>query len=132
MARSRFATMPEPITESQMAIYRATAWRLAQKRLQQLQAKHQRAWEVARQAAQVLKQQFGAQQVAVFGSMLSCDRVHERSDLDLAVWGLDQSLYYKAVSCLLDLDPSLSIDLVEVELAKPKIRAAIEQEGIVL
>jgi uncharacterized protein len=124
--------MLEPISDAQMAVYRATAQRLAQKRLQELQAKHQRAWEVAQQAAQILKQQFGVQQVAIFGSMLSRDRVHERSDLDLAVWGLDQSLYYQAVSRLLDLDSSLSIDLVEVELAKPKVRAAIEQEGIVL
>ncbi|PSB16625.1 nucleotidyltransferase [Phormidesmis priestleyi ULC007] len=124
--------MLKPITEAQMAVYRATAQRLAQERVQQLRSKHQRAWEVARQAAQILKQQFGAQQVAIFGSMLSRDRVHERSDLDIAVWGLDQDLYYQAVSRLLDLDPSLPIDLVEVERAKPKIRAAIEHESVVL
>ncbi len=124
--------MPEPITDAQMAVYRATARRLAEERLQQLHAKHHQAWEVAQQAAQILQQEFGAQQVAVFGSMLTRDRVHERSDLDLAVWGLEPSRYYQAVSRLLDLDPSLDIDLVEVERAKPNIRAAIEREGRIL
>ncbi len=124
--------MLEPMTDAQMAVYRATAQRLDQERRQALHAKRERAWVVARQAAVLLRQQFGAQQVAIFGSMLVGDRVHERSDLDLAVWGMDASRYYQAVSQLLDLDPSLSVDLVEVERAKPNLRAIIEQEGVVL
>lgn len=124
--------MVDKITDEQMARYRATAKRLAQERLQRLQLKHQRAWEVARQAAVILKEHYGAQQVAVFGSMLSGDRIDEHSDLDLAVWGLDPKLYYQAVSQLLDLTPELSIDLVEVESAKTRIRAAIERQGVLL
>jgi uncharacterized protein len=126
------AIMPQSISDQQMAVYRATAQQQAQARQQALQLKHQRAWEIAQQAAHVLKQQYGVQKVAVFGSMVKGDRVHEHSDLDLAVWGLDPSVYYQAVSRLLDLDPTLSIDLVAVESAKPSIQAIIEWEGIVL
>lgn len=124
--------MVNPISEEQMAVYRQAAKQRAQERLRSRQSRHQRGWEIAQQAAQILKQQYGADKVAVFGSMLSSDRVHEQSDLDLAVWGLDKRLYYEAISRLLDLDPSISIDLVEVETVRPKIQAVIEREGVLL
>jgi hypothetical protein len=49
--------------------------------------------------------------------------------VDLAVWGLDERDYYRAVSRLLDLDFDISIDLVEAELASSALLAIIELEG---
>jgi predicted nucleotidyltransferase len=120
------------IPAKQMTSYRAAAKRRRQEREHKLALLYQRAWEVAQQAAQVLKEQFGAQRVALFGSARSPERFHLHSDLDLAVWGLDEKDYYRAVSCLLDLDPVISIDLVEAELAPPALLAAIEREGVSL
>jgi predicted nucleotidyltransferase len=70
--------------------------------------------------------------VTVFGSVLRPERFSERSDVDLAVWGLDERLYLKAVSALLDIDPGISVDLVEAEFARPALLAVIEEEGVAL
>jgi predicted nucleotidyltransferase len=120
------------ITPEQMTGYREGYRRRRAQRQQAMSARHARAWQVARAAATLLKEQFGAAQVAVFGSVLRPERFHERSDVDLAVWGLDERMYLKAVSQLLDLDPEISVDLVEAEFAAPRLRAVIEQEGVLL
>lgn len=120
------------LTPEQMTGYREGYRRRRDLRQQALAARHARAWQVARAAATLLKEQFGAAQVAVFGSLLRPDRFRERSDVDLAVWGLDERMYLKAVSRLLDLDPEISVDLVEAEFAAPRLRAVIEQEGVML
>lgn len=124
--------MPLNLTPEQVAAYRAGARRREQQRTQALADRHTHAWDVARRGAQMLKEQFGAAQVAVFGSVLRPEVFYERSDVDLAVWGLDEHLYLRAVSRLLDLDPEISVDLVEVEFAPARLREAIEQEGVIL
>ena len=70
--------------------------------------------------------------MAVFGSLVRKGSFHRRSDVDLAVWGLDERMYYRAVSRLLDLDPAISVDLVEADSARPALRAAIKREGVPL
>jgi predicted nucleotidyltransferase len=105
----------------------------AQKRLQQQQEvvtqRREKAWELAKTAAALLKEEFGAARVAVFGSLVHPQLFHRRSDVDLAVWGLAGIEYYRAVSRLLSLDPDISFDLVEVEHASPRLREKIEREG---
>ena len=77
----------------------------------------------------LLKQQFGAARVVLFGSTLTPAFFHERSDIDLAVWGLDERLYLRALGRLLDLDPAFEFDLVEFEATSPGLQASIEKEG---
>jgi hypothetical protein len=47
-------------------------------------------------------------------------------DIDLAVWGLPEKLYFKAVARLLSLS-DFDFDLVEVQYASPEILMAIAQ-----
>ena len=65
----------------------------------------------------------------LFGSGMSADGCHLRSDLDLAVWGLPERLYLRAVARLLSLDPDMPVDLGMAEDAEPSLRAAIAAEG---
>ncbi len=120
------------IPTEQMAIYRAAARRRREQKVRLLALRHQRAWAVAQQAAQILKEQFGVQRVVAFGSVLSAKRFHQKSDVGLAAWGLDEKVYYRAVASLLDLDATIPVDLVEVELASPALQAIIELEGVSL
>ena len=122
--------MTSEIAPEKIAIYRAAAQRREQQRLGRLGRRHQRAWEMARQAAEILRTEFSAEKIVVFGSMLSIDRIHERSDLDLAVWGLNPRQYYRAVGRLLSLAPSIPVDLVEVEIAPSHLLTSIINEGI--
>lgn len=123
--------MVQGISSAQLAQYRATA-RQRQVAHDQRQAQRQRqGWQVARQAARVLKQQFGVQQVCLFGSMLDVQRVRPESDIDLAVAGLADDRYLEAVAQLLDLS-AFAVDVVQMEHAKPRLREIIEQQGVEL
>lgn len=88
----------------------------------------QQGHDVARQAAQLLKDRFGATRVVLFGSMLDASKLHSRSDIDLAVWGLPETgtTYFQAVGMLQGLS-RFTIDLVEAQYAPDHIQEAIAQ-----
>jgi predicted nucleotidyltransferase len=116
------------IMPSQLEIYRKTAREREAKLRIQLDERQNRAWVIARQAARILKEEFGASRVVVFGSLLHTELFHLRSDIDLGVWDIHS--YFRAVSRLMDIDPEIEFDLVPVEDARPGILAVIQQEGV--
>ena len=118
-----------PIPPEKMAVYRSTARQREQARRAAVEARRVCALALAQTASQLLKQQFGAQRVVLFGSILTPAFFHERSDIDLAVWGLDERLFLRALGRLLDLDPNFEFDLVEFEVAPPRLQASIQKEG---
>lgn len=118
------------VTQEEMRIYRKSAYERIQRREAELAERRQRGWEVARQAAAVLKDEFGANRVVLFGSLLQPKLFHARSDVDLAVWEVEH--YFRAVARLLDLDPEIEINLVPIEDARPELRTVIEREGVEL
>ena len=91
---------------------------------------YERAWKTAQEGAKLLKERFGATEVAVFGSLLNRRLFHAHSNIDFAAWGIPESDYLKAVGGLLDLDPEFSADLVRMEEAGESIRLVIEKEGL--
>jgi predicted nucleotidyltransferase len=64
--------------------------------------------------------------------MRSVEQMHERSDLDLAVWGLNPRDYYRAVGQLQGLHPEIAVDLIEAESAPPRLLREIEATGVTL
>lgn len=119
-------------TDEQLAGYRAAAQRRQQQRQNRLRQRQQLGLALAQQASELLKRDFGANKVVLFGSMRSLDRLHERSDVDLAVWGINSRDYFRAVGELLSLNPDIAVDLVEAETAPARILQAIETTGVVL
>jgi predicted nucleotidyltransferase len=117
------------LTPVEIEKYRRAALKVGAAPDKTLRARRIRAWRVARKAAKILKAEFDAKKVAVFGSLLHPSLFHTKSDIDLAVWGMDDKKYYRAVSILLDIDPTISLDLVCVEDARPALRNVIEKEG---
>jgi predicted nucleotidyltransferase len=121
------------LSQLELEKYARTAQTRALARRAQLEARRNRAWAVARHAAVLLKEQFGAKRVVLFGSLTrGPGRFYARSDIDLAVWGLDERIYLRAVARLLDLDPEMEVDLVEAEFVRPALLAAIWREGVEL
>lgn len=115
----------------EMARYRI-GWQRRQAARTAARARRQeRAWQVAREAARLLRETFGAEAVWVFGS-LARGRMDEASDIDLAVSGLADRWLYRAIGQLQALDADFSIDLVRLEEASPSLRKRIEAEGIPL
>ena len=123
--------MATPIPPDELARYRAGSRQREQKRRQQQTLRQEAGWRVAREAAQVLKHDFGAKRVWLFGSLLEVRYIYGQSDVDLAVEGLEDSLYLQAVARLLDLS-DFSVDLVQLEYARPRLRQTLEEHGVEL
>jgi predicted nucleotidyltransferase len=120
------------ITPAEMAAYRATARRRQEREQQELVQRQARAWEVARCAATRLKAQFGVERVVVFGSLVWAGCFTPWSDVDIAAWGLSPNDTFRVMGAVMDLDPAIAINLVDVGTCRPELLAAIEQEGIAL
>ncbi|MEW5939439.1 MAG: nucleotidyltransferase domain-containing protein [Chloroflexota bacterium] len=115
------------MTPAKLAAYRK-ALLTRQKLTKSLaEARLQKAWGVARRGAAILKSDFGAKKVMVFGSVTQPELFHARSDVDLAVWGLAEREYFRAVGILQGLDASIGVDVVLAEDASPQLAKAIEE-----
>jgi predicted nucleotidyltransferase len=83
----------------------------------------------ARKAAKLLKMEFGATEVILFGSLARRVGFTRWSDIDLASRGIPPEKYLKAMDTVLYLSPEFKIDLVELETCPPAMRKSIEEEG---
>jgi len=120
------------IPESKMAVYRATARQRHAERIIRLEQRFELAWQTARNGAQILKDEFNADKVVAFGSLLHPEHFHERSDIDLAAWSIEDRHYYRAAAAMLNLDAEFLVDLVQMEYASPSLHNAIVQEHVLL
>lgn len=97
------------------------------------EAEQRRAQEARRRLPAVVRElveRFGARRVVLFGSLLS-GRLHERSDIDIAVEGLAPERYWEALwRCSEALGHD--VDLVPIEGASPALRETVEVDGEVL
>jgi hypothetical protein len=55
---------------------------------------------------------------------------HTHSDIDLAVWGLADAAYYRAVARLLDVCAPYDVHIVVMEQAPASLRERVKREGI--
>ena len=92
----------------------------------------ERAWRVARAAAEALRQQFGATRVVAFGSLARRDGFTPWSDVDLAAWGIPPGAFYRAVAVVTGISPEFKLDLVALEDCPSHLRHVIEREGVAL
>jgi predicted nucleotidyltransferase len=120
------------ISPEQMAEYKRGARRRLAEQKQREAERRARALEVAREAARLLYDDFGVTRVILFGSLAHGAWFHARSDIDLAVEGLAPEHYWKAWVAIEKLEPSIEVDLVLLEDAKPSVREVVEKEGISL
>ena len=99
------------LTEDELTAYRATC---------------------ARRAADLLREQFGAECVVLFGSLARNEDVGPRSDINLAVAGLSADPYSQAVARVQRVGEERSVDLVRLKDCVPSLRERIDEEGIPL
>lgn len=121
---------PHEISPEEMAVYREGAWRRRQAEMKALAAKEERAWELARQAATALRQQFPVERVVVFGSLVHPGCFTPWSDVDIAAWGLRPEDTFRAIGVAMDIDTEIAINLVDVNACRASILRVIEEEGV--
>ena len=118
------------VTEEEMALYRATALRRKAREEEELVRRKERAWALARQAAAMLRERFGATRVAVFGSLAHEGTFTRWSDVDIAAWGLRPEDTLRAMGAAWDLDSEIEVNLVDVNAARASVLESIEREGV--
>lgn len=124
--------MPFPVTPEEMEVYRAAARRRWEREQQELAQREARAWAVARRAAQLLKRQFGATRVVVFGSLVHPGMFNPWSDVDIAAWGIRPEDTFRAIGEVFELDSEIKVNLVDMGACRSSIREVIEREGMEL
>ena len=85
---------------------------------------------MARAAARVLKADFGVRRVFLFGSLATGSWFHSRSDIDLAVEGLDREDYWRADCHLEQVGEGFEIDLGDLHTAPPALKVAVHRDGV--
>jgi len=118
------------IPAEQMREYKRTARARWQMEIERRKARRERAWQLAREAAALLKDVYGVQRVVVFGSLADPDRFTLWSDVDLAAWGLTSTNWLRAMAAVQSLSGEIELNLVDVACCSPELLDAIEREGV--
>ncbi|QQE67545.1 nucleotidyltransferase (plasmid) [Leptolyngbya sp. BL0902] len=116
------------MSPEEMAVFRRNLALRQQAEHLRLAQRYEVASQVVQSTKTLLKQDFQAREVILFGSLLHRERFHLSSDIDLAVRGLDPLDYFTAVAKLQDIS-SFKIDLVRLETCKPSLAVVITTEG---
>ncbi len=87
------------------------------------------AWKAARAASHILKDRFGASRVVLFGSLSRSSGFTERSDIDLAAWGIPPEKFYRAVAEVTGFSQEFEINLTDVDTCPPNLLITVKKEG---
>ena len=93
---------------------------------------YKKAMHAIQKIAGILKQEFQATEVRLFGSLLEKERFTEFSDIDIAERGIPPSKFYKAYARITREVSDFNIDLVDMEDCKEAIKDVIDKEGVVI
>ena len=91
--------------------------------------RRRRAMIAAHKAAKLLKTEFGASEVILFGSLARRGSFSLYSDIDLAVRGITPEKFFAASAAIERVDVNFQIDLVELETCPPAVLKKIEKDG---
>lgn len=120
------------VSERDLAVYLHTARLRAQRPAASSVSRREEAWAAARRAAAFIRERCPNARVRVFGSLLHPDSFGARSDIDLAVDGVEWPEYFHVWSVLEAREPGFRIDLVDVSIVSDGMRRHIEREGVPL
>jgi predicted nucleotidyltransferase len=109
--------------------YRKTARRRKKTARKEQERRRREGRAAARRIAADLRRAYDADQIVLFGSIAGDEALGPRSDLDLAVRGLDADAYYEAVARVQDIGGAFEVDLVRIESCPRSLRERIQQEG---
>lgn len=118
------------LSPENIAHYRATAVKRQARKAAEVSQRRQKAWQIAQQAADLLREQFNASRIVVFGSLARNSGFSHWSDIDIAAWGLAPEDTFRAIGAVMDLQTDIPVNLVDVNTARPSLMAAIERDGV--
>lgn len=118
------------LTRKEIEAYRRSFRKAREQESLELHQRRERAWSLARQAGEILKERYEVSRVVVFGSLAGKHMFTMWSDVDLAAWGLRPEDTFRAMGEIYYLDEEIVVNLVDVNTARPSIINTIEKDGI--
>jgi len=97
-----------------------------------LAKRYKQAWRIAREIADILKKEYNAKKVFVFGSLIDRSRFNQWSDIDLAVSGIPPERFYAAVGSIIGFKTNFKVDLIDINDCSKSLQKVIESEGVEL
>jgi len=94
-----------------------------------LSKRRRRASLTAHKAAELLRTEFGAKEILVFGSLARRKGFTPWSDIDIAARGIPALRFFEAVGAVTGLSAEFKIDLVDLETCTSSMKEMIETEG---
>ena len=119
----------EALTPEQWEEYRQGTRRRIQAEREALVAREHLAWELARQAATLLRAEFQANRVLIFGSLIRPGDFTPWSDVDIAASGIAMKDTLRAMEAVSDLSCEIPVNLVDMAACSASLKAHIEAEG---
>jgi predicted nucleotidyltransferase len=120
------------LTPEKIARYRESANKRFQRENADIELRREQAWQEAKRASLILKKQFGATRVVVFGSLARKAGFTRWSDVDIAAWGIAPEDTFSAIGVISELDSDVAINLVDVNTARTSLIEVVERDGIEL
>ncbi len=102
------------------------------RRDQDFNSHRDRALIIAREAASILKEQFAAHRVVLFGSLAQDAWFTPRSDIDLCVDGIPVELFFRAEAEIEAIASGFKLDLLDFRECSPELLKRVERDGIEL
>lgn len=121
--------MGKGIPPEKLEAYKRGARAREVRRREEVERRRQAARGIAEKAARLLKNEFGAERVILFGSLAHGAWFHSDSDIDLAVAGIATEAFWRAWAALDKVSENFEINLVALEDATESLRLEIETKG---
>lgn len=95
----------------------------------QLEERHKLAMEKVVQISHILKNKYQINRVILFGSLAE-NKFYEHSDIDLAVFGLNENNYLDVAEKACQIALPFKLDLIPIERASESLKRRIKLEGV--
>lgn len=117
------------VTPSEIRAYRRS-WQARLARVpSRVEARRAEARRAASNAADLLRREFGATRVLLYGSLARDPGFTEHSDVDLLAWGIPVEREFSAVAACLGVSREVRVSLAAAESSPTSLLAAAEREG---
>ena len=91
--------------------------------------RRRRALTIVRKAVKILREEFGAKEVILFGSLAKRGRFTLFSDIDLAARGIPPDKFYSAFGTVAEINLEFKVDLVDLDFCADAVRDNIMKDG---
>ncbi|PMQ01807.1 MAG: DNA polymerase subunit beta [Dictyoglomus sp. NZ13-RE01] len=118
------------LSEEEIKKYREALVKREKERKKAVERRFHKAWDLVRKMSKILHEKYHAKEVIVFGSMIDLSCFNEWSDIDIAIVGIPDDLYFKAVAEILSMSEDFDIDIVDVESCSESLKKVIMEKGI--